>query len=128
MPLLLPNGALIKEVKVYITPAGGHIDPPDTMPNVRVYYRDLTGSRTAVGALITDAPANVAAYELNHAIEAIGAVSTTGLDHVVDRTTRRYYVEIRAENDAGADGIVGGKITGVTVKWERPKSSKVGQD
>lgn len=101
IPIRVPHGVTLTAVAVYLDAAGGHGALPATMPSVSVRRCDPTQAGVDVSTLgtSTDGSANVAAYEVPH------AVTVSGLTEVVDRTLYGYAVRVTGET--GANSAVG---------------------
>lgn len=115
LPIAVPDGATIREIKVYFQGGSGHAAFPGgapTMPIVNLLHYDITtGALTSLGTQ-SDVTATAGAYES----ATPHAITLTGLNHVVRRDIRRYFVEFTAE--AGANFQSGGTIHGVSVGYD----------
>lgn len=115
LPVAVPDGAAIREVKVYYVGGTGHSAFPGgapTMPIVNLLHYDITtGALTSLGTQ-SDTTATAAAYES----ATPHAITLTGLNHTVRRDIRRYFVEFTAE--AGGNFQSGGVIHGMTVSYD----------
>lgn len=99
----LKHGVKLTSVSFYFQP-DGHGSLPGTMPNFRVFRRNvLTGALTTIAALVTDPSANTTAYNTLHAITApITAGSGTSYE-VVDLTQNVYYGSFVSESGSNSD-------------------------
>jgi hypothetical protein len=99
-----PDGCTITAVSVWTDPPGAHAGEPGAKTTVKLYEQNVaTGA--AITTVFTEAdPATVggATYEPAHAI------TKSGLSHVVDKSTKTYFVVVIPES--GANSIVGTKI------------------
>lgn len=115
LPVAVPDGAAIREIKVYFVGGTGHALFPGgapTMPIVNLLHYDITtGALTSLGTQ-SDTTATAVAYES----ATPHAITLTGLNHTVRRDVRRYFVEFTAE--AGANFQSGGVIHGMTVSYD----------
>lgn len=115
LPIAVPDGAVIREVKVYFQGGSGHAAFPGgapTMPIVNLLHYDITtGALTSLGTQ-SDTTTTAIAYEST----TPHAITLTGLNHTVRRDVRRYFVEFTAE--AGGNFQNGGTIHGVRVKYD----------
>jgi hypothetical protein len=119
----LPHGAKLKTIAIGFMGKNGHsafpAGMPDPMPYVDVRYVDTTSG----GASILDASdtsATAGAYEAEHEIVV------SGMTHIVDRTARRYHVQVTSEG--ATHFIAGAQVLYVKATWTRPAGSKLGQD
>lgn len=115
LPVAVPDGAAIREVKVYYQGGSGHAAFPGgapTMPIVNLLHYDITtGTLTSLGTQ-SDTTATAGAYES----ATPHAITLTGLNHTVRRDVRRYFIEFTAE--AGGNFQSGGTIHGVSVGYD----------
>lgn len=123
VPLDVPHGAELNTVTVGYRAATGHAafpgGAPATMPYVDVRFYDTTGGEDSILDQL-DTSSSAAAFESDHTI------TVTGMTHTVDRTSRRYHVEITSE--VGSGSIVGARLLYVVATWTRLDGSIVGQD
>lgn len=123
VPLDAPHGAELNSVTVGYRGASGHgafpSGAPATMPYVDVRYYDTTGGEDSILDQL-DTSGSVAAFQADHTI------TVSGMNHVIDRTSRRYHVEITAE--VGSGSLVGARLLYVSATWTRLDGSKLGQD
>jgi hypothetical protein len=119
LPIAVPDGATIREIKVYYIGGTGHAAFPGgapTFPLFGLYHYDITtAALTQVGSNATvtgTASTDNAVYEGATPF----AMTLTGLSHVVRRDVRRYFLEFTAE--AGANFQSGGTIHGVSVGYD----------
>lgn len=119
LPVAVPDGATIREIKVYYIGGTGHAAFPGgapTFPLFGLYHYDITtAALTQVGSNATvtgTASTDKAVYEGATPF----AMTLTGLSHVVRRDVRRYFLEFTAE--AGANFQSGGTIHGVSVGYD----------
>lgn len=115
LPVAVPDGAAIREVKVYYQGAGGHAAFPGgapTMPIVNLLHYDITTATLTSLGTQSDTAATAGAYES----ATPHAITLTGLNHTVRRDVRRYFVEFTAEG--GGNFQSGGVIHGMTVSYD----------
>lgn len=115
LPIAVPDGAAIREVKVYFQGGSGHGAFPGgapTMPIVNLLHYDITTATLTSLGTQSDTSATAGAYES----ATPHVITLTGLNHVVRRDVRRYFVEFTAE--AGANFQSGGTIHGVSVGYD----------
>jgi len=115
LPIAVPDGATIREVKVYFQGGSGHAAFPGgapTMPIVNLLHYDITTATLTSLGTQSDTSATAGAYES----ATPHVITLTGLNHVVRRDIRRYFVEFTAE--AGANFQSGGTIHGVSVGYD----------
>jgi len=126
IPINPPQGATLNTLVVRFQGATAHAGLPAVMPTIALKYFDvgsgLTLSVTNSGA--TDLSANTTAYQLVHTITANNAGG--GIGHVIDKTTRKYFVVLTAES--GANALVGALYYQTSMTWNRAAGSNVGQD
>jgi len=126
IPIDPPQGATLDAYVVRFQGAAAHAGLPGTMPSVALnYYNVATGFVVSVATgQASDTSANTTAYQLVHTITAnnVGA----GIGHVVDKTTRKYFIALTAES--GANALVGAIYYQTSVTWKRSAGSAVGQD
>jgi hypothetical protein len=94
----LPDGCTLTALTLYVDGGSGTGNPLSVGEPIQwqLCYRTLTtGVRTTVTAEILDPSADEAAFEAYHAITA------TGINHVISRATRRYFVEVAGEYGTG---------------------------
>lgn len=96
----LPTGCTVTKVAMFINGSGGagsHGSLPANKPSLELAKVDgTTRAKTAV-ATVTDAPANVAAYETLHWVE------TTAFSHAYDRAAEYALV---ATGESGANSVM----------------------
>lgn len=116
LPVAVPDGAVIREVKVYYQGGSGHAAFPGglpTMPIVNLLHYDITtAALTSLGTQSDTTTGSAGAYES----ATPHAITLTGLNHTVRRDVRRYFVEFTAE--AGGNFQSGGVIHGMTVSYD----------
>jgi len=116
LPVAVPDGAVIREVKVYYQGGSGHAAFPGglpTMPIVNLLHYDITtAALTSLGTQSDTTTGSAGAYEN----ATPHAITLTGLNHTVRRDVRRYFVEFTAE--AGGNFQSGGVIHGMTVSYD----------
>lgn len=103
IPILkLPLGADITQIKAYIDGKGGgvtHAALPATLPSLLLRKRPLSTGVAATVGTVTDAPANLAAYEAYHALTlniGDGVAPINGTDD--------YWLQLTGES--GANSVV----------------------
>lgn len=116
LPVAVPDGAAIREIKVYFVGGSGHAAFPGgqpTMPIVNLLHYDITtGALTSLGTQSDTTTGSAGAYEN----ATPHAITLTGLNHTVRRDVRRYFVEFTAET--GANFQSGGVIHGMSVSYD----------
>lgn len=116
LPVAVPDGAVIREVKVYYQGGSGHAAFPGglpTMPIVNLLHYDITtAALTSLGTQSDTTTGSAGAYEN----ATPHAITLTGLNHTVRRDVRRYFIEFTAE--AGGNFQNGGVIHGVSVGYD----------
>lgn len=107
----LPHGAVIDHASVVVDPVGGHGDLPQYPPKWDLLVAPSSGATPTIIASGTDAPANVAAYEAEHAITA------PSFTHAIDRDNG-YALKFYGEK--GTNSIAGLKIRRILVHLHTP--------
>ncbi|MBA3844794.1 MAG: hypothetical protein H0X39_19620 [Actinobacteria bacterium] len=105
-PISPPDGSTIQTLTAIVRGVAGHVALPATRPNVALVVYDSQTGATAAYSAGTDAPANVAAYEVAHSF------MRTALGVVVDRS--RYSYSIAVGSEGGANALAGMAIYGVS--------------
>jgi hypothetical protein len=122
VPLDIPHGVRLEDVSVGYRGAAGHaVGFPEVGYNatyVDVRYYDTGGGDSILSG--SDPSPDRTTYQADHVIDI------TGMDHIVNRTDRRYHVAITAES--GTNAVVGAKLLYVTATWTRLAGSTIGQD
>lgn len=102
---LLPRGATVTGLAMYVAPAAGHVALPNVMPQIQLLYiarsnyaTDLESELASV-RIVEDTSADVAAYEESHAIEAGAGVFTP---YVTDVMAYRYFLALHGELSTNA--------------------------
>lgn len=96
--LLLPHGCVLDGVLGYFKAATTHAALPATLPKLELFKVTMTtGVVTSVGS-VTDAPANVAAYE-----QATPRQLFLNTNETIDNTINRYVLAFRGEGDANSE-------------------------
>lgn len=91
--LWFPPGIVIKSVTVYVKKAAGTVGLPGVLPSFNFGYYDMsTDSFTSV-VTKTDAPADIAAYRLYH------AMTSTTVTHTV-AVNRNYLIAFTGDDDS----------------------------
>jgi hypothetical protein len=109
----LPHGATLTGVSVRVIPAVHASIASLTLPNVSLWSITAAGVSTQIGGTTVDPSADVTAYNLNHEI------AITGLSTLIDRSTKRYYMEVRSEFDA-PNALAGLILYGGSVTFNAP--------
>lgn len=104
----IPDGATLTRVDTYVLGAGGHAALPASMPST-VVQTGSVGGLAASTTTATDLSANVAAYEVVHAI------SHTGLAISASNGTAQYVLKLTSES--GANAVQGMRATMVVCTY-----------
>lgn len=109
----LPHLGELKTATVYIDGGNGHAHLPATKPSCAILKRTvLTGLQTNIGGA-TDAPADVAAYEMFHKLG--GGSFAINAGNLVDGTSD-FYASITGET--GANSQVGVMVFALVIECE----------
>jgi hypothetical protein len=109
VPLVVPDGVTITQVRVWIQPTGGHMGAPGTLPSATLYEKTTsTGSVTTV-ANQSDSYGSAMAYDTVHAI------TISGLSYTMARNGKR--LTIGLGNEASTNAISGLIIHGADVTY-----------
>jgi hypothetical protein len=95
---VLPNGATITQVRVYVDPAGAQATAGNRM-SAQVFVGDITGTQYS-STETTDAGSAGAQW-----------ITISGLSIVVDKTQRTYGVAVLNASTYAADQIFGAEVT-----------------
>jgi hypothetical protein len=100
-PFNLPHGCTLYNLFVRIKPVA-HLSVPTVPPGWNLIEIDRATGAPLVVASVTDAPANVAAYNAAHDLAKV-----SGLTAVIDRDSKRYQLEVFGESTSGSFGAAG---------------------
>lgn len=91
--LWLPTGAVIKSVTVYVKKASGTAGLPGVLPSFNFGYCDMAADSFTSVATKTDAPADLAAYRLYHAMTSATVTHTVAVN-------RNYLITFTGDDDS----------------------------
>ncbi len=106
----VPNGVTITQIDVSFEGAAGHGALPASMPKIRlVSITGTTGAFTNESTQADDASASTGAFESAHLL------TKSGLSVVVDKTSKRYMIQVASES--GANALVGARVWAARVTF-----------
>lgn len=108
-PVRIPHGATLTAVALIVQGASGHAALPTAKPSMAMKSMSTAGAVVTIGSTPTDPSGTVAAYE------AVHQITLSGLNEVIDRVTKRYFVYLTGEG--GTNFIAGYKVLGVSVTY-----------
>lgn len=91
----LPHGHVLDTVRVDLYPAGGHGGQPASLPAIKLWKTDITGSATLIDFVVYTW-VNVATYEGGITLEL------TGLTETINNASYRYILQISGESDTNS--------------------------
>jgi hypothetical protein len=110
-PFNLPHGCTLYNLFVRIKPVV-HVSVPTVPPGWNLIEIDRATGAPTVVASMTDAPANVAAYNAAHDLAKV-----SGLSAVIDRDAKRYQLEVFGESSSGSFGAVGLVVVSIRARF-----------